>query len=104
MTSARRVLLETLAPAGGAKGHIKVPANPDGTLTVTPDAPDWGSPLDQLSSADNPSIFLEEEHGARPNELFGKFTWRIDNFSDIGKRELRSHQFDVGEYKWCACT
>lgn len=41
--------------------------------------------------------------GKRPNELFGKFTWRIENFSEIGnlgKRELRSTQFDVGEYKW----
>jgi hypothetical protein len=38
--------------------------------------------------------------GSRPSELFGKFTWRIDNFSEISKRELRSHQFDVGDYKW----
>lgn len=42
--------------------------------------------------------------GKRPNGLFGKWTWRIENFSDFGhngKRELRSAQFDVGEYKWC---
>jgi hypothetical protein len=43
--------------------------------------------------------------GKRPNELFGKFTWRIENFypseiGNLGKRELRSTQFDVGEYKW----
>jgi hypothetical protein len=38
--------------------------------------------------------------GKRPNELFGKFTWKIENFSEIGKRELRSSRFDVGEYKW----
>lgn len=39
--------------------------------------------------------------GARPNELFGKFTWKIENFSEISKRELRSNVFDVGSYKWC---
>jgi len=38
--------------------------------------------------------------GKKPQELFGKFTWKIDNFSEISKRELRSNQFDVGEYKW----
>lgn len=63
MTSVRRVLLETLAPAGGGKAHDRAAANPDGTLTVTPDAPDWGSPIDQLSAADSPTGFLEEEHG-----------------------------------------
>lgn len=36
----------------------------------------------------------------KPNELFGKFTWKIERFSEIGKRELRSAQFDVGDYKW----
>ncbi|WIA30517.1 hypothetical protein OEZ86_000601 [Tetradesmus obliquus] len=100
MTSVRRVLLETLAPAGGGKAHDRAAANPDGTLTVTPDAPDWGSPIDQLSAADSPTGFLEEEHGSHPGQLFGKFTWRIDNFAEISKRELRSHQFEVGDYKW----
>ncbi len=38
--------------------------------------------------------------GKKPHELFGKFTWKIENFSEISKRELRSNQFDVGEYKW----
>jgi hypothetical protein len=38
--------------------------------------------------------------GPRPAELYGKFTWRIDNFSQINKRELRSNSFDVGGYKW----
>jgi hypothetical protein len=38
--------------------------------------------------------------GQRPFELFGKFTWKIENFSEIGKRELRSAVFDVGTYKW----
>ena len=36
----------------------------------------------------------------RPHELYGKFTWKIENFSEISKRELRSNIFDVGNYKW----
>lgn len=38
--------------------------------------------------------------GPKPHELYGKFTWKIENFSEISKRELRSHVFDVGSYKW----
>jgi hypothetical protein len=37
----------------------------------------------------------------KPHELYGKFTWRIDDFTGTSKRELRSQQFDVGGYKWC---
>ena len=36
-----------------------------------------------------------------PHEPYGKFTWRLENFSDISKRELRSSVFEVGSYKWC---
>lgn len=38
--------------------------------------------------------------GPKPHELYGKFTWKIGNFSEISKRELRSTTFDVGGYKW----
>ncbi|KMZ73902.1 hypothetical protein ZOSMA_13G01080 [Zostera marina] len=38
--------------------------------------------------------------GPKPSELFGKFTWRIENFNQISKRELRSNVFEVGGYKW----
>jgi hypothetical protein len=38
--------------------------------------------------------------GPKPHELYGKFTWKIENFSEISKRELRSNIFDVGNYKW----
>uniref|UniRef100_A0A0E0RJK3 MATH domain-containing protein n=1 Tax=Oryza rufipogon TaxID=4529 RepID=A0A0E0RJK3_ORYRU len=41
----------------------------------------------------------DDDCGPRPSELYGKFTWRIDNFSQINKRELRSNSFDVGGYK-----
>jgi hypothetical protein len=37
---------------------------------------------------------------ARPNDLFGKFTWKIENISEVSKRELRSSVFDVGGFKW----
>lgn len=35
-----------------------------------------------------------------PGDLYGKFTWRIEKFSEISKRELRSTVFEVGGYKW----
>ncbi|KAK8952738.1 MATH domain-containing protein [Platanthera guangdongensis] len=38
--------------------------------------------------------------GPRPSELYGKFTWKIENYSQINKRELRSNAFEVGGYKW----
>lgn len=42
----------------------------------------------------------DDDCGLKPSELYGKFTWKIDNFSQINKRELRSNQFEVGGYKW----
>lgn len=38
--------------------------------------------------------------GQEPGDLYGKFTWRIDNFGEVSKRELRSATFEVGSYKW----
>ncbi|PKA62802.1 MATH domain-containing protein [Apostasia shenzhenica] len=38
--------------------------------------------------------------GPKPSELYGKYTWKIENFSQINKRELRSNIFEVGGYKW----
>jgi len=32
--------------------------------------------------------------------MYGKFTWKIEHFSTITKRELRSNVFEVGGYKW----
>ena len=42
--------------------------------------------------------------GPKPSELYGKFTWKIENFSEISKRELRSTVFEVGSYKWCVAA
>lgn len=42
----------------------------------------------------------DDECGPKPSELFGKFTWKIENFRQLNKRELRSNAFEVGGYKW----
>ncbi|XP_072988386.1 TNF receptor-associated factor homolog 1a-like isoform X1 [Typha latifolia] len=42
----------------------------------------------------------DSDCGPKPTELFGKFTWKIESFSKINKRELRSNAFEVGGYKW----
>jgi len=38
--------------------------------------------------------------GQKPSELYGKYTWKIEKFNQITKRELRSNAFEVGGYKW----
>ena len=38
--------------------------------------------------------------GLTPDSLYGKFTWKIENFDQVQKRELRSDVFVVGDYKW----
>eukprot|EP00976_Prorocentrum_cordatum_P082745 1184953-Prorocentrum_minimum.AAC.2 len=43
---------------------------------------------------------LGDAAGPIPSDLYGKFTWKIENFSEISKRELRSNVFEVGSYKW----
>ncbi|KAI9119563.1 hypothetical protein K1719_009439 [Acacia pycnantha] len=42
----------------------------------------------------------DDDGGAKPSELYGKYTWKIEKFSQITKRELRSNAFEVGSYKW----
>ncbi|XXG67130.1 hypothetical protein AAC387_Pa06g0545 [Persea americana] len=42
----------------------------------------------------------DDDCGAKPSELYGRFTWKIEKFSQINKRELRSNAFEVGGYKW----
>ncbi|KAI8561046.1 hypothetical protein RHMOL_Rhmol04G0305700 [Rhododendron molle] len=42
----------------------------------------------------------DNDFGPKPCELYGKYTWKIDKFSQINKRELRSNAFEVGGYKW----
>ncbi|XWS39219.1 hypothetical protein CRYUN_Cryun18bG0031600 [Craigia yunnanensis] len=42
----------------------------------------------------------DDDGGPIPSELYGKYTWKIEKFSQINKRELRSNAFEVGGYKW----
>ncbi|XP_020258146.1 MATH domain-containing protein At5g43560-like isoform X2 [Asparagus officinalis] len=42
----------------------------------------------------------DDDSGPKPSDLYGKFTWKIEHFSQINKRELRSNAFEVGGYKW----
>ncbi|XP_047333095.1 TNF receptor-associated factor homolog 1a-like [Impatiens glandulifera] len=42
----------------------------------------------------------DNDGGPKTSELYGNYTWKIDDFSTINKRELRSNAFEVGGYKW----
>ncbi|VFQ87569.1 unnamed protein product [Cuscuta campestris] len=42
----------------------------------------------------------DDDSGPKPSKLYGKFPWKIEKFSQIKKRELRSDVFEVGGYKW----
>ncbi|KAK6929837.1 MATH/TRAF domain, partial [Dillenia turbinata] len=42
----------------------------------------------------------DDDCGPKPSDLYGKHTWKIEKFSQITKRELRSSAFEVGGYKW----
>lgn len=53
------------------------------------------------ATSSHPAAPRARRAGPKPHELYGKFTWKIENFSEISKRELRSNVFDVGNYKWC---
>lgn len=87
----------------GNSSKEKGPPVADGVLTVTADTPEvaeWRS-RSGMDCAGTSSTYLEDdEDDPKPHELFGKFTWKIDNFSETSKRELRSTVFEVGNYKW----
>ncbi|CAM8888448.1 unnamed protein product [Rhodiola kirilowii] len=36
----------------------------------------------------------------KPSEMYGKFTWKIEKFSQLSKKELKSEVFEVNGYKW----
>ncbi|KAL6845462.1 hypothetical protein ACP4OV_024957 [Aristida adscensionis] len=42
----------------------------------------------------------DDDPGPRPSDLFGRHTWRIENFSKEKKREMKSEPFEAGGYKW----
>ena len=63
----------------------------------------WGRAAEEAQRpADADAPCRRRRAGPQPSELYGKFTWRIEKFSEVSKRELRSNTFEVGTYKWCA--
>ncbi|KAL5220234.1 hypothetical protein ABZP36_024947 [Zizania latifolia] len=42
----------------------------------------------------------DDDPGPRPSDLFGGYTWKIENFSKEKKREMKSETFEAGGYKW----
>ncbi|CAH8336708.1 unnamed protein product [Eruca vesicaria subsp. sativa] len=42
----------------------------------------------------------DDDYGIKPSQLFVRHKWKIEKFSEIKKRELRSSVFEAGGYKW----
>ncbi|KAL5205620.1 hypothetical protein ABZP36_033829 [Zizania latifolia] len=82
--------------ARGRRPPVASDASPSGAGARSPDRI-GGFPASCRNQIPN-SILPKQ--GPRPSELYGKFTWRIDNFSQINMRELQSISFDVGGNKW----
>ncbi|KAK1430402.1 hypothetical protein QVD17_13109 [Tagetes erecta] len=55
-----------------------------------------------ITSTSPPYWDIDDDHdcGQKPSELYGRYTWKIEKFSQINKRELRSNAFEVGGHKW----
>ncbi|XP_010444723.1 PREDICTED: MATH domain-containing protein At5g43560-like [Camelina sativa] len=43
---------------------------------------------------------VDDGYGLKPSELFGKHTFKIENFLRIGKKTIRSRLFEVGGCEW----
>jgi hypothetical protein len=62
------------------------------------DQGDSGSPSTSPPFWDTDYDF--DDRGPKPSELYGRHTWKIENFSKEKKREMKSEPFDAGGYKW----
>ncbi|KAM0881390.1 hypothetical protein ACQ4PT_032961 [Festuca glaucescens] len=62
------------------------------------DQDDSGSPSTSPPFWDTDYDF--DDRGPKPSELYGRHTWRIENFSKEKKREMKSEPFEAGGYKW----
>lgn len=63
----------------------------------------WDQVLDNATPSTSPPYWDtddDDDPAPRPTDLYGKFTWKIEKFSEISKRELRSNVFEVGGYRW----
>ena len=45
-------------------------------------------------------VTVNNDFARGSEQLFGKYTWKLEEFSDVSKRELRSPTFDIGSFKW----
>jgi chemotaxis protein histidine kinase CheA len=92
------------ALAGGAPTKEKGPPVADGVISETPDTPEaieWRTKQSVIDTIASSSTYLDQEiESSPPSSVYAKFTWHIENFSDISKRELRSGAFQVGPYRW----
>ncbi|KAF8098003.1 hypothetical protein N665_0276s0004 [Sinapis alba] len=43
---------------------------------------------------------ITNEDSATPSELYGTYTWKIGNFLEKSKKEIRSNVFEVGGHQW----
>ena len=95
------VRLREALSAGGPGGTSKDKATADGVLTRTNESSEGRaiSPIDAAAAAVGVGGD-DNEAGPKPDDLYGKFTWRIEGFSEVTKRELRSAVFEVGGYRW----
>ncbi|KAL6571445.1 TNF receptor-associated factor 1a [Orobanche hederae] len=57
-----------------------------------------GSPSTSPPSLDSDND--DDDGGPNPSDLYGKYTWTIDKFSQSNKRVIRSNEFEVGGYRW----
>ncbi|KAL9240350.1 hypothetical protein vseg_014583 [Gypsophila vaccaria] len=53
------------------------------------------SPLPYLDTDDS-----DDDEDSKPHELYGKCTWKIEKFSQMTVKELRSNTFVVGGFEW----
>ncbi|GAX80158.1 hypothetical protein CEUSTIGMA_g7596.t1 [Chlamydomonas eustigma] len=100
-TAASKSLLRDALSATSSKD--KGPPVADGILSITPDTPEvveWRRSALDITETTSTYLDDDDDVGPKPHELYGKFTWKIENFSETSKRELRSNVFDVGNYKW----
>ncbi|GLT42230.1 hypothetical protein SLA2020_162430 [Shorea laevis] len=59
-------------------------------------------PSDFNGNTSTSSSYLDSDYDDEPNpsELYGMYTWKIETFSQINKRELQSNAFEIGGCKW----
>lgn len=93
------------ALSAGASSRDKGPPVADGVLTATSDSAEggeWRSRRSVIDAIASKSSYLDEpgDFTECRSSLYGRFTWRLDKFSEVTKRELRSSSFQVGPYKW----